>query len=69
MVPHAPPIVAPPPDWETLVRLAFRQTQAVRSRQVSRIILPLSVLWHKRQTEDCLILRSKPRNRRDDFEA
>jgi hypothetical protein len=26
-------------------------------------------LWHNRQTEACLVLRLKPRNRHDDFEA
>jgi hypothetical protein len=30
--------------------------------------LPLSVLWRNRQTESCLVLRLKPRNRHDDFE-
>jgi hypothetical protein len=35
---------------------------------VSRADLPLSVLWRNRQTEACLVLRPKPRNRRDDFE-
>jgi hypothetical protein len=30
---------------------------------------PPLVLWRNRQTEVCLVLRSKPRNRRDDFEA
>jgi hypothetical protein len=28
-----------------------------------------SVLWRNRQTEACLVLRPKPRNRRGDFEA
>jgi hypothetical protein len=27
------------------------------------------VLWRNRQTEACLVLRPKPRNRRSDFEA
>jgi hypothetical protein len=31
--------------------------------------LPPLVLWHNRQTEACLVLRPKPRNRRGDFEA
>jgi hypothetical protein len=31
--------------------------------------LPPSILWHNRQTEAHLILKSKPRNCRDDFEA
>jgi hypothetical protein len=34
-----------------------------------RADLPPSVLWRNRQTEAHLILRSKPRNRRDDFET
>jgi hypothetical protein len=36
---------------------------------VSRADLPPSVLWHNRQTKALLVLRPKPRNRRDDFEA
>jgi hypothetical protein len=36
---------------------------------VSRTDLPLSVLWHNRQTEAHLILRLKPRNRRGDFDT
>jgi hypothetical protein len=36
---------------------------------VSRANLPPSVLWRNRQTEACLVLRPKPRNRRGDFEA
>jgi hypothetical protein len=36
---------------------------------VSYIDLPPLVLWHNQQTEAHLILRSKPRNRRGDFEA
>jgi hypothetical protein len=36
---------------------------------VSRANLPPSVLWRNRQTEACLVLRPKPRNRCDDFEA
>jgi hypothetical protein len=36
---------------------------------VSRADLPPSVLWHNQQTEVCLILRLKPRNRRGDFET
>jgi hypothetical protein len=36
---------------------------------VSRADLPPSVLWRNRQTEVCLVLRLKPRNRRGDFEA
>jgi hypothetical protein len=43
--------------------------QADRSRRVSRADLPPSVLWHNRQTEACLVLRPKPRNRCGDFEA
>jgi hypothetical protein len=47
----------------------FHTKQAARSQRVSRADLPLSVLWHNRQTEACLVLRPKPRNRRSDFEA
>jgi hypothetical protein len=36
---------------------------------VSRADLPPSVLWRNRQTEVCLVLRPKPRNRRGDFET
>jgi hypothetical protein len=31
--------------------------------------LPPSVLWRNRQTEACLVLRPKSRNRRGDFDA
>jgi hypothetical protein len=47
----------------------FHAKQAARSRCVSRADLPPSVLWRNRQTEVCLVLRPKPRNRRGDFEA
>jgi hypothetical protein len=46
----------------------FHAKQAARSRCVSRTDLPLSVLWRNQQTEAHLILRSKSRNRRSDFE-
>jgi hypothetical protein len=36
---------------------------------VSRADLPPLVLWRNWQTEAHLVLRPKPRNRRDDFEA
>jgi hypothetical protein len=36
---------------------------------MSHADLPPSVLWRNRQTEVCLVLRVKPRNRRDDFES
>jgi hypothetical protein len=36
---------------------------------VSRADLPPSILWCNRQTEACLVLRLKPRNRHDDFET
>jgi hypothetical protein len=35
---------------------------------VSRAVLLPSVLWHNQQTEARLILRTKSRNRRGDFE-
>jgi hypothetical protein len=47
----------------------FHVKQAARSRRVSRADLPPSVLWRNWQTEACLVLRPKPRNRRGDFEA
>jgi hypothetical protein len=43
--------------------------QAARSQRVSHTDLPPSVLWRNRQTEACLVLMSKLRNRRGDFEA
>jgi hypothetical protein len=43
--------------------------QAARSRLVSHVVLPSSVLWRNRQTECRLVLRPKPRNRHGDFEA
>jgi hypothetical protein len=52
-----------------LSQTCFHAKQATRSRHVSHTDLPLSVLWRNRQTEACLVLRHKPRNRRDDFEA
>jgi hypothetical protein len=45
----------------------FHTKQAARSRCVSHADLPPSVLWHNRQTEACLVLRPKPKNRRGDF--
>jgi hypothetical protein len=36
---------------------------------VSRTDLPPSILWHNRQTEACLILKPKSRNRHGNFEA
>jgi hypothetical protein len=36
---------------------------------VSRADLPPSILWRNRQTETCLVLRPKPRNRHGDFET
>jgi hypothetical protein len=47
----------------------FHVKQTARSQRVSCTILPPSVLWHTWQTEACLVLRPKPRNRRGDFEA
>jgi hypothetical protein len=47
----------------------FHVKQATRSRCVSRADLPSSILWRNRQTEACLVLRPKPRNRHGDFEA
>jgi hypothetical protein len=43
--------------------------QDARSRRVSRADLPSSVLWRNRQTEACMVLRPKSRNRHGDFEA
>jgi hypothetical protein len=36
---------------------------------VSHADLSLSILWRNRQTEACLVLRLKPRNRRSDFDV
>jgi hypothetical protein len=47
----------------------FHVKQAARSRRVSRIDLPPSILWRNRQTEACMVLMPKPRNHRGDFEA
>jgi hypothetical protein len=50
-------------------KTCFHAKQAARSRRVSRTDLPPSVLWRNRQTEACLVLRLKPRNRHGDFDA
>jgi hypothetical protein len=47
----------------------FQMKQATRSRCVSYIVLPPSVLWCNRQTEAYLVLRPKVRNYHSDFEA
>jgi hypothetical protein len=47
----------------------FHTKQAARSRHVSHVVLHPSVLWHNWQTEARLVLRPKPRNRYDDFDA
>jgi hypothetical protein len=47
----------------------FHVKQAARSRRVSRVDLPPSVLWRNRQTEAHMVLRPKPRNCHGDFEA
>jgi hypothetical protein len=47
----------------------FQAKQATRSQRVSRAILPPSILWRNWQTEACMVLRRKPRNHHDDFEA
>jgi hypothetical protein len=47
----------------------FTSKQSVRSWHVSHSILHLLILWRNQQTEVCLVLRSKPRNRRSNFEA
>jgi hypothetical protein len=43
--------------------------QAIRSRRVSRAVLPPLVLWRNRQIEVRMILRLKPTHRRGDFDA
>jgi hypothetical protein len=43
--------------------------QTAKSQRVFHTNLPLSILWHNRQTEAHLVLRHKTRNRRGDFEA
>jgi hypothetical protein len=47
----------------------FHLKQGTRSRCVSHADLPPLVLWRNRQTEAHLVLRSKPRNHRSDFEV
>jgi hypothetical protein len=47
----------------------FHAKQAARSRRVSHADLLPMILWRNRQTEAHLVLRLKPRNRRDDFES
>jgi hypothetical protein len=47
----------------------FHMMEAARSRHESRVNLPPLVLWRNRQTEACMVLRPKPRNRRGDFES
>jgi hypothetical protein len=47
----------------------FHVMQAARSRHVSRADLPPSVLWRNRQTEACLVLKIKQRNRCGDFQT
>jgi hypothetical protein len=47
----------------------FQAKQTTKSQRVSYADLPLSVLWRNWQTEAHLVLRSKSRNRRYDFEA
>jgi hypothetical protein len=73
MVPHAPPVIMPSPvfrpDQKNLSQTCFHAKQAARSRCVSRADLPSLVLFRNRQTEAHLVLRTKPKNRRGDFEA
>jgi hypothetical protein len=47
----------------------FHMKQDARSRRMSRVDLPTSVLWHNRQTEARLVFRPKLRKRHSDFEA
>jgi hypothetical protein len=47
----------------------FHAKQVARSRRVSRADLPPLVLWRNRHTEAHLVLRTKPRNHRSDFEG
>jgi hypothetical protein len=47
----------------------FQVKQAIRSRHVFCVVIPLSGLWRNRHTESRLVLRPKPRNRRGDFET
>jgi hypothetical protein len=46
MVPHAPPVVAPPsvfrPDWETLVRLAFTPSKPL---DLDACLAPTFLRW------------------------
>jgi hypothetical protein len=47
----------------------FTPKQAARSRRVSHVNLPPSVLWNNRQTGARWILMSKTKNHHGDFEA
>jgi hypothetical protein len=47
----------------------FAPKQAAKSQHVSHTVPFLSVLWCNLQIESRLVLRSKPRNRRGNFEA
>jgi hypothetical protein len=47
----------------------FHVKQTVRSQCLSRTDLPLSVLWHNREPEACLVLGPKIRNYHGDFDA
>jgi hypothetical protein len=49
--------------------ICFQVKQAARSRRMSHIILPLSVLYCNQQTVIHLVLRLKPINRHEDFKA
>jgi hypothetical protein len=71
MMPRAPPAVAPLPvlrQTEKPIPTCFHAKQAARSQCVSRAILLPSILWHNRQTITHLVLMSKPKNCRCDFE-
>jgi hypothetical protein len=50
-------------------QICFHVKQTARSRRVSRVDLPPSVLWRNRQIKACLVLRPKPRNHRSGFVA
>jgi hypothetical protein len=74
MMPREPPAVAPPPvlrqNWKTLAQLASRRSKPPDvDAYPHTVFIRSSILRHKPTNLLPLILRSKLRNRRGDFEA
>jgi hypothetical protein len=72
MMPRAPPTVAPTSlqaKLENPTPICFHVKQAAKSQRVSHAIVLPSILWRNRQTVACLVLRTKPRNRRSNFDT